>query len=393
MPRLHHAAAQWLHAQGQWLPAIRQAVLAGQWGLVGHYLVDDLTFARLFVGPQRVALHSLLADLATASSETPGAEVALGRAALALADLDLARADRELATARARLYDEAPEGAGTAGLALSVLTAIRAGLGADPDVALDQVLSAERALQLAPGEYPSGAPEVAVAIGSAKGRVLLRRGELTAAHDTLEEATRVAETARLIDATHELQGLTALVEAMSGHLRRATDLAVRLGVPEVVPGRRTARAEGTARGGKAAAAHTPAATLALAWVRTDECDAATAQWLVGSVETARALRGHRAADVGRRPAACPTRRGERRVRARRGRAPRGVRRTARPPGTTGGTGAWWPPRPGACWARGVRTRSSPCWPTTRAAATSRSTSSSGGRGSPPVRRRPTRLTR
>ena len=166
-----------------------------------------------------------------------------------------------------------------------MLTAIRAGLGADPDVALDQVLSAERALQLAPGEYPSGAPEVAVAIGSAKGRVLLRRGELTAAHDALEESTRVAETARLTDATHELQGLTALVEAMSGHLRRAADLAVRLGVPEVVPGE-AAGPEGRLEEA-AVAAHSPAATLALAWVRTDECDAAAAQWLVGSVETAR----------------------------------------------------------------------------------------------------------
>ena len=285
VPRLHHAAAQWLHTHGQWLPAIRHAVLAGQWGLVGHYLVDDLAFARLFVGPQRVALHSLLADLATASSDTPGAEVALGRAALSLADLDLVRADLEVATARARLYDGSPGGPGTAGLALSVLTAIRAGLGADPDVALDQVLSAERALQLAPGEYPSGAPEVAVAIGSAKGRVLLRRGELTAAHDALEESTRVAETARLTDATHELQGLTALVEAMSGHLRRAADLAVRLGVPEVVPGE-AAGPEGRLEEA-AVAAHSPAATLALAWVRTDECDAAAAQWLVGSVETAR----------------------------------------------------------------------------------------------------------
>lgn len=282
--RLHCAAAQWLHAQGQWQPAIRQAVLAGQWGLVGHYLVDDLTFARLFAGPHRVALHGQLADLADASSATPGAEVALARAAVALADLDLARADRELTTARARLHDEAPDGAGTGGLALSVLTAIRAGLGADPDVALDQVLSAERALQLAPGEYPSGVPEVAVAVGSAKSRVLLRRGELTAAHDTLEEVTRMAET-RLADATPELQGLTALVEAMSGHLRRATDLAVRLGVPEVVPDDATVP-EGRLDDA-AVAALSPAATLALAWVRTDECDAAAAQWLVGSAEAAR----------------------------------------------------------------------------------------------------------
>jgi LuxR family maltose regulon positive regulatory protein len=284
VPRLHHAAAQWLHVQGQWLPAIRQAVLAEEWSLVGHYLVKDLAFARLFVGPHRATLRSLLADFATASAQTTGAEVALGRSAVALADLDPLRADTELATARARLFDGSPGAAGAAGLALSVLTAIRAGLGADPDVALDRVLSAERALQLAPGEYPTGAPEVAVTIGSAKSRVLLRRGELVAAHDTLEEATRVAETARLTDATHELQGLTALVEAMSGHLRRATDLAVRLGVPEVVPDEAAGQ---RARLDEAAvAAQAPAATLALAWVRTDECDAASAQWLVGSVETA-----------------------------------------------------------------------------------------------------------
>ena len=54
-PELRAAAAPRRSAvaarPGQWLPAIRQAVLAGQWGLVGHYLVDDLAFARLFVGP------------------------------------------------------------------------------------------------------------------------------------------------------------------------------------------------------------------------------------------------------------------------------------------------------------------------------------------------------
>ena len=101
-----------------------------------------------------------------------------------------------------------------------------------------------------------------------KGRALLQLGDLVGAAAALEAGIQVAQDPHLAGVLTELMGLAALVEAMSGHLQRASGMANRL----LPPG-----------GGDGIDAPGPApraASLALAWVRLDEYDLPAAELLL-----------------------------------------------------------------------------------------------------------------
>jgi LuxR family maltose regulon positive regulatory protein len=235
-----------------------------------RYVVEGLGFAGLLTGDHRVLPKRLLARL---PADTEGAEAAVTRAALALSELDTDRCAPELQLARTLLERDDPSRVHTCSLAVVVLEAVAASLGPDLDRGLDAALAAEYALQRAAVQDEVAHLELRAVVAGALGRVLVQRGDLTAARTALTEGVRAAESAQLGRTTLELRAMAALVEALSGNLRLATELTSGSGLHADDPGDHMPSL-------------CPAAPLALAWVRTDRYDLRAAWDLVGYAEGA-----------------------------------------------------------------------------------------------------------
>ena len=270
-PRLHCAAAEWLAEHGQTLSAIQHAVAAEAWPMATRFLVDGLWVGNVLVGRRRTLLRKLFARI---PRDAEGAESAVTRAALALAEQDWAGCDAELATVRGSLGGEGSVRPSTSELALVILEAVSATLGVDLDAALERVLAAEDALRCAAPEVRDLHPELVVLLARSKATVLVERGDLGPALDALDEGIRAARSAplggALGDALGDLQGVAALVHALRGDLRQSERMVTRL-VPGVTE----------TSGAIAGAPRT--ALAALAWVRMDEYDLPAAQALARSV--------------------------------------------------------------------------------------------------------------
>ena len=83
------------------------------------------------------------------------------------------------------------------GLAIAVLHAVTASLGADTDAGLRAALVAERAIRLAPTRDLDALMELSAIVSGCKGRVLFERGDLAAGSQVLADGVRTAEAAHL----------------------------------------------------------------------------------------------------------------------------------------------------------------------------------------------------
>lgn len=269
VPELHRTAAEWLARDGRLLVAIRPAASAQAWPLATRCFVEGLGVGRLLIGPRRAVLHDLLGGL---PDDVEGADAAVTRAALAVADVDLGRA--EAALAEVRILPSREESPRSPALALTVLVleAVAGSMGPDLDAGLDAVLRAENALSLAPADDRVARPELEIVLAGCRGRVLLQRGDLGAALAALTRGVRLAGTARLEEAAAQLQGMAALAEAMTGKLRRATEIAAEWGAQDDT--------------GSGPSYSSRAAVLALAWVRMDQYDLGAVQDLLALSEPA-----------------------------------------------------------------------------------------------------------
>ncbi|MGZ4775489.1 MAG: LuxR C-terminal-related transcriptional regulator [Oryzihumus sp.] len=265
VPPLHRQAARWFAENQKPLAAIGHAVAARAWDQAAHYVVEGLGVGGLLT---RRSQASVAGPLAHFPADVDGVEAALTRAALALAGLDVTRGAMELDTARVLLAQDPTARTPACVLAMVVMDALAASLGGDLDAGLEAALVAERLLAETP-DHVAARPELRVVVAGCKGRVLLQRGDLSAAHAAFVDGVEAADGQHLDAVVSELQGMVALVDAIAGHLRRATEIAVRLGlspgsaedVPEV-----------------------SAAALALAWVRADEYDLEAAERLATVAE-------------------------------------------------------------------------------------------------------------
>jgi LuxR family maltose regulon positive regulatory protein len=263
---LHLEAADWLAQSGQPLPAIRHAVMGQAWSRAAGHFVDGLCYAGLLTGRHHRLLESLFAGL---PADIGGVEGALTRAALALAARDTHRATPELDAARAQLDEDQSLGSRGCATAMAVLEAVAASLGTDATAALEAAVVAERALELIPAPDEVAHSELVAVAAGCKGRALLELGDLAAAAASLGEGISAAQDPHLAGLLSKLTGLAALVEAMAGHLQRASGMASGLLSPT----------EGV---GVDVASVPLAASLALAWVRVDEYDLPAAQRILGS---------------------------------------------------------------------------------------------------------------
>jgi LuxR family maltose regulon positive regulatory protein len=267
---LHRVAARWLAHDGQWLRAVSHAVAATDWPLATSLLVDSLGFVELLSGHHSRRLKSLFTQL---PSRLGGVDAALTRATLALADLDATAARTHLDLAREALARESAPPRHASRVAVAVLAALRASMAVGTDesleAALHSVLLAEKALRPLPAlGQPTLGPHLAAVVAASRGRVLLAGGEFAGAAEAFQDGIRAAETAELDTVAAQLRGMSALVDAVTGHLRRASATAIAAFHMRVAstthPARRTSEA----------------AKLALAWVRTEEAEPLLARELV-----------------------------------------------------------------------------------------------------------------
>jgi len=266
--RLHREAADWLAQNGRPLAAIRHAVSAQAWRVAARHFVEGLSYSALLTGRQRRLLDVMLASLPV---DTAGVEAALMRAAFALADLDSRRAALELDAARTLLDGATRHGSRGCAHALTILDAVAASLGTDLQAALDAAIVAEHALQQMPSHDDVAYSELVAIVAGCKARVLVQLGDFAGAQAALDEGGAVAQDPRLGEALAGLRGMSALVEAMAGHLRRAVEVASPL---MAATDGDSGRVASTSR----------AATLAVAWVRVDEYDLGAAEHLISSLE-------------------------------------------------------------------------------------------------------------
>src|SRR3954447_1351731 len=254
---LHGTAAAWVARHGQTSAAVQHAVAARAWPLALRLLVEGGCWSAVLLSRDGAILRTLLTDL---PKDVEGSDAALIRATMSLSELDAGAAASQLALARSALAEESTGGAAAARLPMAVIDAVLTSLQADTEAALDAALSADRLMRLSPPSDHAEHRRLVAIIAGCKGRVLFERGDLSAAAAALADGARAARDGHHEGPLGELTGLQALAEAVEGRLKRACDLAL-----QVEP-----RPASTASG-RTEVLGSEAASLALAWVRSEEC--------------------------------------------------------------------------------------------------------------------------
>jgi LuxR family transcriptional regulator, maltose regulon positive regulatory protein len=258
---LHRRAAGWLASHGRVCDAVRHAAAAGDWEASAGCIVDALAIGRLLVGPDAGRYRTVLAGM---PEDTPGAEVAVVQAALALARHEPQVCTKHLVQARELVDDRLPEQADRLQLASAVVELALAVDQLDVDAALPAANTAEALLTGSEAARVDLAPELHALVLSSRGGALLWAADLAAAAEALAIGIRTAEVPGAEYVRLRCIGQLALVEAVRGRLRRAGELGRRsngLAVRHRLPDEY----------------RSAAADTALAWVRAEECDVEAAR--------------------------------------------------------------------------------------------------------------------
>ena len=256
---LQRRAADWYGANGRTLEAVRHSAERGDWARAAGFVVNGLGVGDLLL-PTRVG--SELARSLSAMPDADSADVQLVRAAIAVADDDVAAARESLA----RCAVDPPVSSGWAVSSAVVTTMLH-----DKSGSIDQTLLAARAGRDELAAHGNAVLKALVL--SAEGTAYLRGGDLDVACTVLADAVRTAAAGDCEDLRLRCLATLALAEACRGHLSRGqvlADTAERLATESV------------------AAAERPAAThLAHAWVALERQELTRAQH---SLDRARRLR-------------------------------------------------------------------------------------------------------
>ena len=252
--RLHLRAARWSAQQGSLATAVGLAAEVGAWTKAARLVVAELAVGNLLVGEESDELTRLLRKLPT---DVHDPDSALVRAALAAADGDVDACADELASARAAVSDTSSHSRAVE-LAADLVDAVRAALAGEPTAAA----LADGALDDLRGHAAGGLArhlDLAALLEIGKGESLLRRGELAEARAALASGLRAARTSGVECLMVRALAPLAVIAALHGELRRASDLAseaVTRAAGSTVP------AQGRAPLGEA--------ELALAWVSVEQ---------------------------------------------------------------------------------------------------------------------------
>ncbi|MFL6129428.1 MAG: LuxR C-terminal-related transcriptional regulator [Mycobacteriales bacterium] len=263
VPQLHRRASAWFLAAGEPAEAAVHAAAAGEWRTAARLLVDGLAVTQLLAGSESSRLTWLLADL---PADTPGAEAAVVRAAVALGRRDAATCAAQLAQAR-ELAGQAPELALAVALGACGVASGLAAVTGEVEAALTACNAVEKLRREMPEAGALAATHKLVLCNTA--RALLQAGRIDAALAVLADAGRIAVPGR--DPLRlTWNGLLSLAEALRGRLARAVELAGRDPRPATGP-----EPAGDRR--------STAAEIALAWVATQTGDAAQARHRISAI--------------------------------------------------------------------------------------------------------------
>jgi LuxR family maltose regulon positive regulatory protein len=261
VPPLHRRAAHWYALAGRPADALVHAAAAGDWQHAATLVVEDLSIARLMDGPR---VDEFAQTFAAMPSDLATAEAAVVQAGLALGAGDTESGAKQLLRAHELTGDQMSERDWKLQLSIAVTDMVHARMCGHTGEARAGAETAETTIAHMTDRGIDVPADLRVLVSLSKAEGLLWTGEIAGAGRQL--------TSGLQDATGEVTGhlraaclgRLAVVEALSGHLRRATDF-----------GRRALQIAD--RSDLPMADRPPAAEVALAWVHADEYELAAAR--------------------------------------------------------------------------------------------------------------------
>jgi LuxR family transcriptional regulator, maltose regulon positive regulatory protein len=254
VPELHRTAAAWMADQGLVEEAVRHAAEGGDWEGAARYLIDGLAIGRLLL-PGGDALADVLARL---PSDTGGLSASLVRAALAIAVFDVERCEEHLVRAERELDRAGTPNWSAAALSLQLVRMTHAASVANVEAALGAAAAADGLLHQQVPEHLDAHPELRILIESSKGAAWLAKGRLDEAMEAFSAGARAADRPGNEGSLIHCLGHLAMLAAMRGQLRRASDLSGRVAEIQNAP--------------RLAETACPSASVAKAWVNTELYD-------------------------------------------------------------------------------------------------------------------------
>src|SRR5215204_3952558 len=213
-PQLHRRASAWFIAAGDPTEAAVHAAAAGEWRTAARLLVDNLAIPQLLAGSGSSRLTWLLADL---PADTPGAETAVVRAAVALGRRDAVTCAAQLAQAR-ELAGQTPELASAVALSACAVGSGLAAITGDAEAALTACNVVEKLRREMPEAAALTETHKLVLCNTA--RALLQVGRMDTALAFLAEAESMAAPG-CDPLRRRCDGLFSLAEALRGRLGHA----------------------------------------------------------------------------------------------------------------------------------------------------------------------------
>ena len=268
---LHRRAGRWLADKGMLGTAVSHAAAAFQWAEAAQYVVEDLAVGKVFQGCEQEGLASTMRAL---PQGVHGAAAAIVRAAVAVSRGDTAAAKLELERAQ-RDMDAATSTGGDVHeraqlLANALIASIVSLNDPDAEAALQTSMAAETELEGQLPERLAAHPELVAMIMAARATAMVRTGRLLAARREFADAVKVAEAPGCESTLVYCFSHLALLDAVDGELRRASDRAER--ALELVT---SAGVDGCGL--------QASSLVALSWVALQQGDAATARQRITDV--------------------------------------------------------------------------------------------------------------
>ncbi|GAA3384725.1 LuxR family transcriptional regulator [Cryptosporangium minutisporangium] len=255
---LHRTAAEWYATHRRPADAIPHALAAGDGELASAMVVHGLAIGRLLIEPgaaeHRRTFGGTGLEAATPESAVVAAALALHRGGPDACAEQLLRAGE--------LTGDGPDGHGAALRLTIAVVALARAQACGPPVHADVVAAAGDALAAAVAERLPVPAELLAMVGLAVADHSLWRGDTAGAQQALSSIVEQPGRSGALEAKR--LGRLALVEALCGQLRRATETARRA--------QRVADRLGTVTDRMP-----PEISTALAWVRTEEYDLRSAR--------------------------------------------------------------------------------------------------------------------
>jgi LuxR family maltose regulon positive regulatory protein len=228
---LHGRASRWFAANGMLGPAVRHAAEAQQWAQAAQYVVDDLALGAVLQGSEH---EQVSATLSAMPRDVSGAAAAIVRAGFAISRGDTAVAQQQLEQARSIAVVERSDdrldgswesnGQQIANWLIASLLSLH-----DPDaaVSLEITSDAESELERQSPARLAAHPELVAMLMAARATALTRAGQVEAARKDFTAAAGAAEAPGCESTLVYCLSHLALLDALQGALRLATDRATR----------------------------------------------------------------------------------------------------------------------------------------------------------------------